>query len=102
MHCRGRPYQLLPRWAADRYRDKVLVHFFPFGRCAVERELEGELSQVSRVATLEFSEPVVSRIYSAVRLDQPSHPRRHRRSLQSSSWPYPTKGTQCGWRDPPA
>src|SRR5215468_663930 len=27
MPCRGRPYQLLPRWAADRYRDKALVLF---------------------------------------------------------------------------
>jgi hypothetical protein len=49
----------------------------------------------------EFSERVVSRIYS-VRLDQPSHRRRHRGSRQSSSWPYPTKGTRCGWPDPPA
>src|SRR5215469_9298274 len=49
----------------------------------------------------EFSERVVSRVYS-VRLDQPSHRRRHRGSRQSSSWPYRTKGTRCGWRDPPA
>ena len=47
------------------------------------------------------SERVVSRIYS-VRLDQPSHRRPHRGSRRSSSWPYSTKGTRCGWRDPPA
>src|SRR5215831_14094200 len=62
----------------------------------------GDRCRVSRnLSCPEFSERVVSRIYS-VRLDQPSHRRRHRGSSQSSSWPDPTKGTRCGWRDPPA
>ena len=87
--------------------DIAETHVLPFPfrtlRCRVRslRERSDRCRMARHRSCPDFSEPVVAWIYS-VRLDQPSHRRRHRGSRRSSSWPYPTTGTRCGWRDPPA
>ena len=94
------------RAAAEALEDRVVRTVIHDTDKSVTEERQSATAGAKSQPATQGSSPtnadkLVSRAYS-VRLDQPSHRRRHRGSRQSSSWPYRTKGTRRGWRDPPA